>query len=403
MDPGGRPQVGAPPARDLPRGLAATVALLVYAASSVASAEPYLAVRDGYLCSQCHVNRTGGGKRNTFGVGYSQTVMARWKRFWGDDSAQAWFVDPRLGTHFSVGTDVRVQNVTTLGTMTFYQGESLTAAATNTFRVAEANLYAELTLFREHLLLYLDEIIGPDAASSREVFVLLYGLPLHGYLKAGRFLYPYGLRLPDDNIFVREITGFNYANQDLGVEVGAELGPVFGHLAVTNGTQGGLDFNNKKQVTATLGAWIRHARLALSYSWNNGTTKEAGLTRRVFGGYVAAGVGRLALLGEATVMRDWQGPGDDGGGPLPSERWQWALYAEGNLTVTKGLNLRLGFDFHDPDLSVRNDHRSRFTGAVELVVLPMLKLGVFYSVRRDIPQKIQGNQDVLIVQLHGFL
>jgi len=53
--------------------------LVLWGTSSV-RAEPYLAIQEGYKCSQCHVNITGGGKRTEFGNIYAQTRLAN--RFW---------------------------------------------------------------------------------------------------------------------------------------------------------------------------------------------------------------------------------------------------------------------------------------------------------------------------------
>ena len=53
------------------------LAALLTAAGPV-QAEPYMAVREGYKCSKCHVNQTGGGMRTDYARVYMGTRNAMW-------------------------------------------------------------------------------------------------------------------------------------------------------------------------------------------------------------------------------------------------------------------------------------------------------------------------------------
>ena len=80
--------------------------------------------------------------------------------------------------------------------------------------------------------------VAPDNVENREAYVLV--TPHNGRytLKAGQMFLPFGLRLQDDDAFVRQASGVNFRTPEDGVELGLELPKWSTQLAVTSGAEG---------------------------------------------------------------------------------------------------------------------------------------------------------------------
>lgn len=376
-------------ARVAVRGLLPLAAAAVAAASRPCGAEPYIALREGLKCATCHVNHTGGGMRNGYGALFSQTELAPLLRTL---SGQALDFSPDLGSSVAVGANLIVANQTL-----FPVDEDLGSGAQratysedgqNTFAVDSGSLYLQARLIPSRLSIYLDETIAPGGASSREAFALVEGLPASGYLKAGRLLPPYGLRLWDDAAFVRQVTEFNFDNQDLGLEVGFEPGPLSVALAVANGTQGGRDDNTGKQVSAVGTWWAGPFEVGASAAYN----RTQGVRRLAAGPFASLRTGPLTWTGEADLVSESGAARND----------QVVLFASADAWLRQAVNLRLAFDWHDPYDAVEEDERSRVTAGAEAFLTPFLSASLYYHYKSSVPQDTQGNADALTVGLHTF-
>ena len=360
-----------------PRGVLA-LALLGAAAALPALAEPAFAVRTGHRCSECHVNRTGGGMRTPYGSLYGQAVLPAWRARLGELGGLL-PADP--GARFAAGADARVQYVET---------RKENAEDPGSFEVGEANLYLEGRLLPRRLSVYLDETVGPGGASARELFGLLsFGEKRNGYLKAGKFLPPYGFRLPDDEAYIRQYTGFTYSAPDVGLELGFEPGRWSLALAAVNGAGGGSDDNQSKKFTLRAERRMRNTRLGVSGANNiaaDATTNQAG----IFGGL---NVGRLGLLGEA----DWVETSADADATT-----RLVALIEADLLIARGVALKLAHDWIDPDRDVATDARVRDSLGLELVPLPFVRLRTFVR-RGDGPPQVAGSRDEQVeLELHLY-
>ncbi|HCL28281.1 MAG TPA: hypothetical protein DIC52_07580 [Candidatus Latescibacteria bacterium] len=340
------------------------------------AAEPYIALREGLKCSSCHVNHTGGGMRNGYGALFTQTEITPLLE---EMSEAALDFSADLGPSITIGSDFILSNETTSGS-----GDT---DRQNTFAVESGNLYVNARLLPGRMSLYLDEIVAPGGAASREAFLLLEGLPLSGYAKAGRMLLPYGIRMWDDDAFVRRVTGFNFDNQDLGVEVGIEPGPIAASIAVSNGTQGGRDDDAGKQVSSVLTWWQGPFVLGGSFAYNN----PSGGDRLVYGPFASASLGPLTWIGEVDWIAESAGGVDND---------QFVAFTSLDLWLRQSINLRAAFDFHDPYDDLSEDERSRVSIGVDAFLTPFLTGSVVYRLRDSIPQDPTGNADGFGLSLH---
>lgn len=367
-----------------PKRRAAVAALWIlgtvglFAAATPTLAEPAFAIRTGYRCSQCHANRTGGGIRTAFGSLYTQTILP--ERTFGKSGAMPTLLAADPDARFALGADVRVLSVS------LFRDDG---ADTSSTELTEANVYLEARLLPERLSLYLDEKVGPGGASAREAFALVSFDRWRGYVKAGKFLPPFGWRLPDDAAFIRQFSGFSYATPDIGVELGIEPGRWSVHLAAVNGAGGGSDDNRSKQFSLTGARRFDKGRVGISAS--NNLPPGARVTQGgVFGG---VNLGRLALLGEL----DWREVDQAGSA---SERLLGLF--EVDLLLTRGLNVKYARDWIDPDRDIGTDGRIRESLGVEYIPYPFVQLRVFAR-RKDGPPQIADSGDRQVeFELHLF-
>jgi hypothetical protein len=365
---------------------------LALLAAHAARAEPYLAVRTGLKCMACHVNPTGGGKRNEFGSLYGQTVLSRWQPGFlnlgstpateGASSQPAPWTG-RIIEQLSIGTDVRLTDRSTK----LPGSERVTEADP-----ARAQVYLDFRPFGDRLNLYVDERVAPNEPTTREAYGLLWFADRSLYLKAGRLFVPFGLRIEDDTAFIRQFTGANFNLSDDGVEGGLEMGPWSAQLAVTKTTHAGdvgTGGHGGKLVTA-LATYVQPGwRLGASLSVDHRGSANRSM--------------QSVFAGLRTGIVSWLASGvqilDDG----PTGRVkQWASLLEGNIEVAKGHNLKLTYEYYDPSRTIGEDQRVRYSAVWEFVPFQFTQFRLGARKNDGIPQNSAQNASEVFLQWHAF-
>jgi hypothetical protein len=358
-----------------PLQLIVVIALLALLASvpSNAIAEPYLAVESGLKCANCHLNPSGGGKRNAFGTLYARNQLSaravdlvEGRSPWTGDVASRWL---------AVGADFRggYESIDVPGSEE--QSEWGTSRAT---------VYAELRLVPQLLSVYADQKIAPDDSENREAYLLL--TPMQGKLtvKAGQMFVPFGLRLEDDETFVRQASGVNFLTPDDGVEVGLELAKWSAQFAVIDGVSGADD-------TLSGSAVYVQPRWRVGASVN--TSEDAFGTRTmqsVFGGFKT---GPIAWLAELSLINDEAPAGDND---------SYATLLEGNWRLRKGHNIKVGYEFLEPDEDRDEDQQERYSFVWEYHPIQFVQTRAGIRRYNGIPNIASSNRDEIFAELHVY-
>src|SRR5262245_63563223 len=123
-----------------------------------ARAEPYLAVRTGAKCSDCHTNLDGGGKRTSFATIHAHDILHDLQILPLPKGVRSF--NGELNQWVSIGSDLRVRSTTTFVDTPDAQGRVPTNRAfrdhvdTETLNVPEALGYLQVDLWPEVLTLY---------------------------------------------------------------------------------------------------------------------------------------------------------------------------------------------------------------------------------------------------------
>lgn len=355
------------------RVAAACTALAVLLFARGVSAEPYLAIESGLKCANCHVNPSGGGKRTPFGVLYARNQIAA--GLVKDDAAKVWTGD--IKSWFAIGGNARggYESVDIPGT-----------EDTSEFDLDRATIYAEVRAIPRVLSLYIDQKIAPDNSDNREAYLL--ATPKNGKytVKAGQFFLPFGLRIEDDNAFVRQSSSVNFNTPEDGVELGLELPKWSTQLAVTEG-----EGESNDRVSLSAAYVLPRWRVGASHNVTDDPLGDRSM-QGIFAGFRT---GPISWLAEVDFITDESaGAGRD--------RDQYASLAEGNWRLRKGHNLKLSYEYLDPDRDRGEDQQERYSLIWEYSPIQFIQSRVGVRIYNGIPNFPASNRDELFAQLHVY-
>ncbi len=345
---------------------------------STARSLPRFASREGIRCQACHLNPSGGGMRQTFGVRYGRDQLP--VPTWSESLALEDF-STRLSDVVSVGADFR----------TLYYYVQTGETNSNALWQMQGDVYMSF-LISKKVHMYLDK----GLYSGFEVFGLLDVLPANGFIKVGKFVPNYGTKVDDHRTFIREKLGFSPEfgrPERTGVEVGIAPGPVQLTAGVYNAVDGFGGTTNDKALLGRVDYVMKLGEEThLSLGGNVFRKQEpTQLKTTLLGGLGALSHGNVTLMGEVDMIKkDSIGTTTNG----------LVVYGELDIVVTPGVDLKFGYDFFDPDTDVKSGTQTRYTVGFEFFPLSGVEVRPLYRINSEEPVNSRNNEFHLLIHFY---
>ncbi len=348
---------------------------------------PRFAVQEGASCSLCHVNPTGGGLRNDYGstvFALEELPMQTMQKFGSED----W--DGYVGDFLQIGGDFRVQG------FAYTKDDDQKTS----FFPMQADLYTFLEI-NEKAGLYYKISLGQN---NPEYWTLLSILPNDGWIRIGRTLPNFGLKLDDHTSFIR---GGNLSRSKLlySEKEGLIFNPwvdlpaifefginPFDQLSLTASFSDGIVGNSEKieDMNFTTNVNFLHS-IFNTININTGISfmQESDFQLTGISGGVT--LGNLTWKGEIDQSQNW-----------PKGVTAFTSYSELVYKYTQGIHLLGKYDFYDPDKDLQSGAITRYTIGVELFPLNILEIKLQSRFSQiDLDEVVQPYPEFLI-QFHTW-
>jgi len=354
------------------------------------AALPRFASRTGAKCQSCHVNPSGGGMRQIFGVQYGRDQLP--VPTWSEDLGLEDF-STNLTEFVSVGADFR----------TLYFVQESPTATNNAFWEMQGDVYLNFKLAKK-VSIYLDK----GLYQGFEIFGLLNILPANGHVKLGRFLPNYGMKLDDHRAFTRFYTGLTPEGRGLssgsatlpgGELTGAEVAVSPGSVTIMGGvynasdSYGSATTRNKALLGRAEGMFQLTEQANLGLGVNVFTKKNASGSVRttLFGGFGSLSYQNVTVLGEVDLIQHKLGG---------TKLTELATFVEIDYVVTSGLDLKIGYDFYDPNKDLKTGSTSRYSIGLEFFPIAGVEVRPIYRIVKDEPIEVKNNEFNLVIHFY---